>query len=282
MKQIYMITCLFLSGLFYSQVGINTETPDASAMLDIVSASKGVTFPKVYLQSLTDTTTVPSPKESLIVFNTNASLIANEGYYYWNGSKWVFLISGNNDSLIENLTKFYTARDNVGYSFTYNGYSSDDFYGDNTNHSSIGDAIHSEWTVIDDLTTTITIDRAVNEQLYMISGMLQANNTANSGFISSSVGFFVDDVLVDIRPFVMEFQQADCTYREFSLMGNSKDLSVGNHTVKFAIRNRDGNLNSNTTITYGKKNPNSNCNNTLDDDETRMSASIFINQPFNF
>ena len=84
-------------------VGINTNQPDASAILEIsadpapnssVTTKKGLLLPRVSLLSNVDVTTVPSPAKALLVYNlTNAGISPNEvnanTYYYWNGSKWV-------------------------------------------------------------------------------------------------------------------------------------------------------------------------------------------------
>ena len=63
---------------------------DNSAMLDIVSSSKGLLIPRVALQSTTDVTTIPMPALSLLVYNTNASMAGGGlGFWYWNGTLWV-------------------------------------------------------------------------------------------------------------------------------------------------------------------------------------------------
>lgn len=69
-------------------VAINTtgNNPDVSAMLDVVSSSKGLLIPRVSLTAVTDNTTVPSPATSLLVYNTNVNLTGanadGAGYYY--------------------------------------------------------------------------------------------------------------------------------------------------------------------------------------------------------
>ncbi len=74
--------------VFAQNMAINStgNPPDISAMLDIVSSSKGLLLPRVSLVSSTDATTVPSPATSLIVYNTNASMTGTYadgvGYYF--------------------------------------------------------------------------------------------------------------------------------------------------------------------------------------------------------
>lgn len=79
---------IFSSQLFSQNVAINTtgNAPDVSAMLDIVSSTKGLLLPRVSLTSTTDATTIATPATSLLVYNTNAGLTGDNadgvGYYY--------------------------------------------------------------------------------------------------------------------------------------------------------------------------------------------------------
>ncbi len=68
-----------------------TDTlPDPSAMLDIVSANKGLLIPRVSLTGSGDNTTIPNPAISLLVYNTNSSMTSGGvGFWYWNGAQWV-------------------------------------------------------------------------------------------------------------------------------------------------------------------------------------------------
>lgn len=103
--------CIFLGLSFvaifnqaHSQnVGINSSgtAPDNSAMLDIVSSSKGLLIPRVSLLNITDAATIPTPATGLLVYNTNASITNGNGvgYYYNNGTSaspnWVKLYASN-------------------------------------------------------------------------------------------------------------------------------------------------------------------------------------------
>ena len=79
-----ILSLLTLNG--FAQVGIGTITPDASAILDINSSNKGVSLPNVILTSVTDATTITSPKAGLMVYNTNNSLPCGRGLYFNNGT----------------------------------------------------------------------------------------------------------------------------------------------------------------------------------------------------
>lgn len=83
---VFFLLCVNSS--FGQNVGINSTgaSPDISAMLDVVSSSKGLLLPRVALVSSTDAATIANPATSLLVYNTNASITGTYGdgigYYY--------------------------------------------------------------------------------------------------------------------------------------------------------------------------------------------------------
>jgi len=90
MKHRLYILCVFIL-LFnltaMSQIGIQTDTTDASSVLDIVSSDKGVLIPRVSLSSdLSSPSPVTSPATGLLVYNSGSN--QEEGFYFWNGIQW--------------------------------------------------------------------------------------------------------------------------------------------------------------------------------------------------
>lgn len=80
-KSTTLAISLLLSVTFaYAQVGINTDgsNPHASAMLDVVSPSKGLLLPRV-----TDTLQISSPAEGLIIYD-----LTDHCLRYHNGTAW--------------------------------------------------------------------------------------------------------------------------------------------------------------------------------------------------
>ncbi|RXM40900.1 hypothetical protein BOQ62_03420 [Chryseobacterium sp. CH21] len=69
-------------------VGIGTNLPDASAILDITSTNRGVILPRVALKSITDQSTINTPATGILVYNTGADSLKYVGYVFWNGSEW--------------------------------------------------------------------------------------------------------------------------------------------------------------------------------------------------
>ena len=88
MKKI--IRLLIVSFLFpllsQAQVGINIASPEASAMLDITSTTKGLLIPRIALTSMGDATTIPAPATSLLVYNTGTAGLTTKGFYYNSGT----------------------------------------------------------------------------------------------------------------------------------------------------------------------------------------------------
>ncbi len=73
-----------------AQVGINNDTPDPSSALDITSTDKGLLIPRL------DTSAVLNPATGLMVFRP-----ADNGFYFYNGSKWQLLGSVVQSSLAD-------------------------------------------------------------------------------------------------------------------------------------------------------------------------------------
>ena len=92
-----MLISLLMGNILKAQnvgIGASTFTPDASAGLEIRYTNKGLLIPRVALTSTTDVTTIPSPANSLLVYNTGTGGLSPAGYYYWDGSQWVRLATG--------------------------------------------------------------------------------------------------------------------------------------------------------------------------------------------
>lgn len=100
--KIFLNTFLIFFVLFKTvtaqNVGINSSgaVPDNSAMLDVVSTDKGILIPRVNITDLNTAAPTTAPANSLLVFNTN--ITSGEGYYFWDGTKWVKLLDSNSNS----------------------------------------------------------------------------------------------------------------------------------------------------------------------------------------
>ncbi len=82
MKQFFtFLAVVLLTATTYAQVGINTETPDASAALDITSTTGGLLVPRM---TETQRDAISSPATGLMIYQTDGTV----GFYYYNGSSW--------------------------------------------------------------------------------------------------------------------------------------------------------------------------------------------------
>lgn len=84
-------------------IGIGTNAPNASAQLHLSSTSKGILIPQVSIDSLKDVTSIPSPAQGLLVYNTTQPGIKNDmgrGFYYYstNALSWIRLADNLNDN----------------------------------------------------------------------------------------------------------------------------------------------------------------------------------------
>lgn len=83
-----------------AQVGIGTDTPVESSMLDIDASTKGLLIPRVAITNLSSSAPIAGTMaESLLVYNINSSTPGiDKGFYYWSGSAWVKLTTGADDA----------------------------------------------------------------------------------------------------------------------------------------------------------------------------------------
>jgi hypothetical protein len=63
-----LIVCCSTLQLYAQSVGINTPTPDASAVLDVKATDKGILIPRVILSSTIVAAPVVAPLTSLLVY----------------------------------------------------------------------------------------------------------------------------------------------------------------------------------------------------------------------
>ena len=95
-----LLILVFACNVNAQNVGVGTTTPNASAMLDITAANKGLLIPRVALTDVNDIVTIPSPSASLLIYNTATAgvvpLNVTPGFYYWNTIAWVSFVTSDN------------------------------------------------------------------------------------------------------------------------------------------------------------------------------------------
>ena len=81
MKKITLIALMLFTALGYAQVGINTNTPDASSALEIESTTGGILIPRLTETQRDD---ISAPATGLMIYQTNGT----SGFYFWDGAAW--------------------------------------------------------------------------------------------------------------------------------------------------------------------------------------------------
>jgi hypothetical protein len=82
MRKITLITLMLFTALSYAQVGINTNTPDASSALEIESTTGGILIPRL---TETQRDAIVDPAAGLMIYQTDQTT----GFYFNNGIAWV-------------------------------------------------------------------------------------------------------------------------------------------------------------------------------------------------
>ena len=81
MKKITTIALMLFTAFSYSQVGINTNNPDASSALEIESTTGGILIPRL---TETQRDAIVSPASGLMIYQTDQEF----GFYFYNGTLW--------------------------------------------------------------------------------------------------------------------------------------------------------------------------------------------------
>jgi hypothetical protein len=96
-----MLLSLLVTGLFAQgvKIGDNPGIKDASSVLEMEKTNQGLLIPRVNLTGATDITTIPTPANSLLVYNlatagTGGNTVT-PGFYYWdnNAGRWKGLLT---------------------------------------------------------------------------------------------------------------------------------------------------------------------------------------------
>ena len=84
LKSIIFIAFIAVNLTAFAQVGINTNTPEASAALDVTSTEGGILIPRL---TETQRDAIASPATGLMIFQTDETT----GFYFFDGASWAQL-----------------------------------------------------------------------------------------------------------------------------------------------------------------------------------------------
>ncbi len=89
---------LFVSGED-DNVGLGTNSPNASAQLEMAAINRGLLVNRVALVATNNVSPITSPATGLLVYNTatsgSGSTAVRPGFYYWDGARW-YAMDGTN------------------------------------------------------------------------------------------------------------------------------------------------------------------------------------------
>ena len=111
--------CFMFAGMIAfqlnAQVVINNANPnpiaDGSAVLELQSTDMGLLVPKVVINDLLSASPISSPAEGLLVYSDGGLIV--DGFYWWNGTKWVELINDSRIFAYEQFGELYEIFDSV-------------------------------------------------------------------------------------------------------------------------------------------------------------------------
>jgi hypothetical protein len=189
------ITLFTLYSLFslltYAQVGIGTITPDPSATLDIESNNSGLLIPRM---ETTQRTTIPSPAQGLLVFDTNTN-----SFWFFDSIDWIELLPGAvinvNNGLSENtgeirlggplLEETSITQGNFGMTYNLSGSGDFNIQDNGTTKFSVldnGDVNADTGTFfVDESTNSVGIGTTTPEQALHIIGTTRISTLAGTG-----------------------------------------------------------------------------------------------------
>lgn len=104
MKKLIYFSLFVFSQHAFAQVGIGTNTPNSSAMLEVVSTEKGILFPRM---TSTQRNAIVAPAAGLYVYDTNTKSL-----WYYNGALW---INTSSEATLGDMKSGFQAADHAGW-----------------------------------------------------------------------------------------------------------------------------------------------------------------------
>lgn len=226
----------------FSQVVITDKSVaalDNTAVLKLDSDKKGFLLPRIPLTSNMDVTTVPSPQNGNIVFNTNPTSSLPQTITYFEVDRWNALYT--KEQLQPKLDLVNTSSVSANAPTVITGFNSGSI---NLGSGTAG------WVSLG-ITDSKNFTRTRNSFAFTVEGMTQLDASKNQ-YYEYAVGIFVDDILVVVRKYHKQKEDFTCSWHKFILNGVVNNLSVGNHTIKVMARNISSTTNLPTQkIIYG-------------------------------
>ena len=100
--RLYILVCLLYQHVAVHaqmKIGDNSTSINGASLLELETTNKGLVFPRVSLTNVASSSPLPAGLlTGTIVYNTNATVTNGNGtgFYFWNGSNWIFLCTLSN------------------------------------------------------------------------------------------------------------------------------------------------------------------------------------------
>jgi hypothetical protein len=247
MKKLLITLLLLNVATAYTQnIGINEDgsSPNSSAILDVKSTDKGLLIPRVQLDDVSTAAPITAPVEGLLIYNETGT--EPKGFYYWNGTNWIKLTTGNATGPWESTGSYvYLANptDSVGIGTTTptaeldvsGTVSAEEFKTTIINVGGVGNVTlppSTPFVNLSDLNTTFNLTHSTNVSISYQVGYYQSCGS----YLGTRV--LVDGVeVIPLRSIQGYFIHGTCS-------GNYiLNLSAGNHTV--VVQYRSGGCHTN-------------------------------------
>ena len=266
-KKYSLFILLSIPAIVFSQVIMtdkSTPVIDNSAILKLDSDNKGVLYPRMALNSNTDIVTVSNPQNGNIVFNTNSTATLPQTVVYYEDLKWNALLT--KEQIQERFDIVNTSSVSSAGNISITGF--------NPGAINLGSGT-TGWTSLG-ITDNKNFSRVNNSLAFTVEGMAQLDKSSNQYF-EYAIGIFVDDVLVVVRKYHRNIEDATCSWHKFVLNGVVNNLTTGNHTIKVMARNIASTSNSSTqSIVYGGVAQSSNAGNPPCDNMSAFMSKIAL------
>jgi Chaperone of endosialidase len=94
--RLFALLILYIPVFAYSQVGIGTNNPAASAKLEVASTTQGFLPPRM---TYSERIAIVNPATGLLVYQTDGG---SPGLYYYGGSGWIYIINSSSTISVAN------------------------------------------------------------------------------------------------------------------------------------------------------------------------------------
>ncbi len=255
MKKIISILVFSISYLTMSQVGINTNAPNA-----ILDVNGDVSIrDKVYVGGAEGTPGNPG---------VSGQVLVSQGP----GLPPVWLTL-NIPDIEQNYYLIYnnTFEDQTGVSFNSTEISGNNLYTKGTNYSSL-----TNWKKIPAMTQTFTVNSTENKTYFTFETVAQIETTGATNILDAvdfACGIFIDGKLEGVR--ISSVEQPSTAYgpfRTMTMLHIADDLTVGNHSLDVACTRR-ANYSTSSSLGIGRAVSTTNLNNFMA--KSTMKIEVF-------